>query len=45
MHELCRFLHPNHSKNFYGFPTMLTPDWKEHKEALENTAAYWGLIQ
>lgn len=36
MHELCHFIHPNHSKNFYGFLTMLMPDWKERKKVLEN---------
>lgn len=41
MHELCHFIHPNHSKNFYVFLTMLMPDWKERKRALENMAAYW----
>ncbi len=40
MHELCHFIHPNHSKNFYGFLTMLMPDWKERRKALESTAAY-----
>lgn len=42
MHELCHFIHPNHSKNFYAFLTMLMPDWKERKKALESTAAYWA---
>lgn len=42
IHELCHFIHPNHSKNFYGFLTMLMPDWKKRKKALENTAAYWA---
>lgn len=42
MHELCHFIHPNHSKNFYGFLTMLMPDWKKRKKVLENKAAYWA---
>ncbi len=41
MHELCHFLHPNHSKHFYTFLTMLMPDWKERKEFLNKTATYW----
>lgn len=42
MHELCHFIHPNHSKHFYGFLAMLMPDWKERKKALESTAAHWA---
>lgn len=41
MHELCHFIHPNHSKNFYAFLTMLMPDWKERKQFLDKTAAYF----
>ena len=41
MHELCHFVHPNHSKQFYGFLTMLMPDWKERKTALDKCAEYW----
>jgi predicted metal-dependent hydrolase len=36
MHEFCHFIHPNHSKHFYGFLSMLMPDWKERKKLLEN---------
>ena len=39
MHEFCHFIHPNHSKNFYSFLSMLMPDWKERKKLLENYAA------
>ena len=35
MHEFCHFIHPNHSKQFYMFLTMLMPDWKERKGLLE----------
>ena len=41
MHEFCHFIHPNHSKRFYSFLTMLMPDWKERKALLEKTAVYW----
>lgn len=40
MHELCHFVHPNHSELFYIFLTMLMPDWKERKQFLDKTAAY-----
>ena len=41
MHEFCHLIHPNHSKNFYSFLTMLMPDWKERKKTLDKSAAYW----
>lgn len=41
MHELCHLIHPNHSKQFYAFLTMLMPDWKERKDYLDKSAAYW----
>ena len=41
MHELCHLIHPNHSKQFYAFLTMLMPDWKERKNYLDKNAAYW----
>lgn len=41
MHELCHLIHPNHSKKFYSFLTMLMPDWKERKVYLDKSAAYW----
>lgn len=40
MHELCHFIHPNHSKRFYGFLSMLMPDWKERKKILDSSVAY-----
>ena len=41
MHELCHLIHPNHSKQFYSFLTMLMPDWKERKIYLDKNAACW----
>ncbi len=41
MHELCHFIHPNHSKQFYTFLSMLMPDWKERKQFLDKNTAYW----
>ena len=41
MHELCHLIHPNHSKHFYTFLSMLMPDWKERKITLEKSAMYW----
>ena len=41
MHELCHMVHPNHSKHFYEFLTMLMPDWRERKETLDQYAKYW----
>lgn len=37
MHELCHFIHPDHSKQFYTFLSMMMPDWKERKKILENS--------
>lgn len=41
MHELCHLIHPNHSKTFYAFLSMLMPDWKERKITLEKNAMHW----
>ena len=41
MHELCHLIHPNHSKQFYSFLTMLMPDWKERKIYLDKSAEFW----
>ena len=40
MHEFCHFIYPNHSKSFYGFLTMLMPDWQVRKNLLENKDTY-----
>ena len=37
LHEFCHFIHPNHSKAFYSFVTMLMPDWKERKKYLDES--------
>lgn len=34
-HEFVHFVHPNHSKQFYSFLSMIMPDWKERKQQLE----------
>lgn len=36
LHEFAHFIHPNHSKQFWNFVTMMMPDWKERKKGLEN---------
>lgn len=41
MHEFCHFIHPNHSKQFYNFLTMLMPDWRERKNTLDKSVVYW----
>ena len=35
LHELCHFVHPDHSKDFYALMTRLMPDWKQRKALLE----------
>ena len=40
MHELCHFVYPNHSNQFYLFLSMLIPDWKERKHYLDKNVAY-----
>lgn len=39
-HEFTHFLHPNHSKMFYGQLAMFMPDWKERKIVLEKNNCY-----
>jgi predicted metal-dependent hydrolase len=40
MHEFVHFIHPNHSKQFYEFLSVLMPDWKERKAFLEKSYFY-----
>ena len=35
LHEFAHFIHPNHSKDFYGLIEELMPDWKERKAMLQ----------
>ena len=34
LHEFTHFIHPNHSKDFYGLVEQLMPDWKTRKAML-----------
>ena len=36
LHELCHFVHGDHSKDFYALLTRLMPDWRERKRLLEH---------
>lgn len=35
LHEFAHFIHPNHSRDFYGLIEQLMPDWRERKQLLE----------
>ena len=35
MHELCHLKHPNHTKEFYKFLSLVMPDWEKRKTRLE----------
>lgn len=37
-HELCHFIHPNHSSAFYGELSKCMPDWRERKALLQKCA-------
>lgn len=39
-HEFTHFLHPNHSKEFYGQLAVFMPDWQERKKILEKNNCY-----
>ena len=34
VHEFAHFIHPDHSRAFYGLVEQILPDWKERKELL-----------
>ncbi len=34
LHEFAHFIHPNHSREFYGLVESLMPDWRERKGKL-----------
>ena len=36
LHEFAHFIHPNHSRDFYGLVEKLMPDWKERKAMLQS---------
>ncbi|MBO5493393.1 MAG: M48 family metallopeptidase [Pyramidobacter sp.] len=40
LHELCHFLHPDHSRAFYACLTVFMPDWRQRKAELEKWGAY-----
>ena len=43
LHELCHFIHPNHSGQFYALLSALMPDWKERKKLLNRVMSDIGL--
>ena len=43
LHELCHFIHPNHSGQFYALLSALMPDWKERKKLLNQTMSGIGV--
>ena len=36
LHEFAHFIHPDHSKDFYGLVEELMPDWKVRKAMLQD---------
>ena len=40
LHELCHFIHPNHSRHFYDVMTVRMPDWKERRKAMNRYLPY-----
>lgn len=35
LHELCHFIHPNHSPRFYALVQEMMPDWRERRAAIK----------
>ena len=42
-HELCHFVHPDHSKAFYDLLSVFVPDWRAQRAALNQTGREEGL--
>ncbi|HHU04079.1 MAG TPA: M48 family metallopeptidase, partial [Fastidiosipila sp.] len=40
VHELCHFIQPNHSQDFYRLLAAIRPDWKEQKQKLKQLQPY-----
>ena len=40
VHELCHFIQPNHSQDFYRLLAAIRPDWKEQKQKLKQLEPY-----
>lgn len=40
LHELCHLVHPDHSRHFYNMMTMIMPDWKERRAAMEQYMSF-----
>ncbi len=36
LHELCHFVHPNHSAQFHALVASFMPDWKRRRQRLNN---------
>lgn len=36
VHEFAHFIHPDHSRQFWDFVTMMMPDWRERRAELSN---------
>lgn len=41
VHEMCHFIHPDHSKEFHVLVSSIMPDWKKRKNILEKTPQCW----
>ena len=39
LHELCHFIHPDHSSRFHALMTVLMPDWKIRKKQLNQSVS------
>lgn len=41
VHEMCHFIHPDHSSRFHNLVASIMPDWKERKNILEKMPQCW----